>query len=104
LRVTRIAGLVHEKEKGEEKEVLAYDAGLELGMEMRMALEENWRNFVVAGVIAVGCGLLLILLKLDWFFVGLSAFISYVIAYYSLSRLFRRGSRKGPISKKTSLV
>jgi DNA-binding transcriptional ArsR family regulator len=104
LRVTRIAGLVHEKEKGEERDVLAYDAGLELGMEMRMALEEKWRIYVVAGVIAVGCSLLLILLKSDWFIVGLSAFISYGIAYYSLSRLFTRASRKSPISKKTSPV
>jgi DNA-binding transcriptional ArsR family regulator len=94
LRVTRIAGLVHLREEGGEKDVFAYDAGIKLGMEMRRALEENWRNYVIAGIIAAGCSLLLISLNSTWFIVGLSAFISYGIAYYSLSRLFAKKDGK----------
>lgn len=94
LRVTRIAALVHTKEEDEEKDVLAYDAGLQLGMEMRRTLEENLKNYVIAGIIAVGCTLLLILLKSSWLIVGLSTFISYVIAYYALSRLFAKKDGK----------
>jgi hypothetical protein len=73
-----------------EKNDSAYNAGTELGMEMRRRLEENWSSCVIAGVIAVGCGLLLISLKSAWFIVGLSVFISYGIAYYSLSKLFEK--------------
>jgi DNA-binding transcriptional ArsR family regulator len=94
LRVTRIAALVHVKEEGEEKDILAYDSGIKLGMEMRKALEENLRNYVTAGIIAVGCTLLLVLLRSDWFIVGLSAFTTYVIAYYSISRLFAKKDAK----------
>jgi DNA-binding HxlR family transcriptional regulator len=102
LRVARIAALVHTKEKGEEKDVLAYDAGIKLGMEMRRAFEENLKNYVMAGIIAASCSLLLILLKSSSFIVGLSAFISYVIAYYSLSKLFAKKDGK-PISHRHSL-
>lgn len=76
--------------KDEEKEKLqefAYDVGLELGREMGKGLEENWKSHVIAAVIAVSCGLLLILLNSVWYIVGLSTFISYGIAYYSLSKL-----------------
>lgn len=76
--------------KDEEKEKLhefAYDMGLELGREMGKGLEENWKSYVIAAVIAVSCGLLLISLNSVWYIVGLSTFISYGIAYYSLSKL-----------------
>jgi len=82
------------REEGEEKDVFAYDAGIKLGMETRRVLEENWRNYVMAGMIAAGCSLLLISLKSTWVIVGLSAFISYGIAYYSLSRLFAKKDGK----------
>jgi len=85
----RSKGLAHVKGM-KEKDDLAYNAGTELGMEMRRRLEENWRSCVIAGVIAVGCGLLFISLKSAWFIVGLSVFISYGIAYYSLSKLFEK--------------
>ncbi len=39
------------------------------------------------------CGLPLISLKSSWFIVVLSAFISYGIAYYSLSTLFEKNKR-----------
>lgn len=73
-----------EKEKLQE---FAYDVGLELGGEMGKGLEENWKSHVIAAVIAVSCGLLLISLNSVWYIVGLSTFISYGIAYYSLSKL-----------------
>jgi hypothetical protein len=86
--------------KDEEKEKLqefAYDVGLERGREMGKGLEENWKSHVIAAVIAMSCGLLLISLNSVWYIVGLSTFISYGIAYYSLSKLsmkIKRGTKR----------
>jgi len=86
------------KDEGKEKlQEFAYDVGLELGGEMRKGLEENWKSHVIAAVIAVSCGLLLISLNSVWYIVGLSSFISYGIAYYSLSKLsmkIKRGNKR----------
>ena len=73
------------KEKGD----LAYDVGRELGREMREGLEENWKSHVIAAVIAMGCGLPIILLKSRWYIIIIVVFISYQIADYVLSKLFK---------------
>jgi hypothetical protein len=87
------------KMNSEKKELqeFAYDVGRELGGEMGGGLEENWKRHVIAAVIAVSCGLLLILLNSVWYIVGLSTFILYGIAYYSLSKLsmkIRKGTKR----------
>lgn len=73
----------------QEKADFAHDVGRELGKEMRKGLEENWKSHVLAGIIAMGCGLSIILLKSPWYIIILMVFISYQIAYYVLSRLFK---------------
>jgi hypothetical protein len=94
----RSEDLARVKDEGKEKtREFAYDVGLELGKEMRKGLEENWKSHAIAAVIAVSCGLLLIPLNSVWYIAGLSAFISYGIAYYSLSKLFwkiKRGTKR----------
>jgi hypothetical protein len=94
----RFEDLTHVKDEGKEKpREFAYDVGLELGREMGKGLEENWKSHVIAAVIAVSCGLLLISLNSVLYIVGLSTFISYGIAYYSLSKLFwkiKRGTKR----------
>jgi len=82
-----------EKEKGD----FAYNVGRELGREMRKGLEENWKSHVIAGVIAAGCGLFSILLKLPWWFIITVVFISYHAAYSALFILFEN---KGERAKK----
>lgn len=78
------------KEKGD----LAYDVGRELGREMREGLEENWKSHVLAAVIAIGCGLPIILLKSPWYITILMVFISYQTADYALSKLFKKSEWK----------
>ena len=73
----------------QEKADFAHDVGRELGREMREGLEENWKSHVLAGIIAMGCCLSIILLKSPWYIIILMVFISYQIAYYVLSRLFK---------------
>ena len=87
------------KDEGKEKADFAYDVGRELGREMRKGLKENWKSHVIAGVIAMGCGLLVILLKSPWYIIIIVVFISYQIADYVLSTLFKKsrgnGGRRG---------
>ena len=78
------------KEKGD----LAYDVGRELGREMREGLEETWKRHVLAAVIAMGCGLPIILLKSPWYITIIVVFISYQTADYALSKLFKESKRK----------
>ena len=66
-------------------------SGKELGKEMRKGLEENWKRHVVAGVVAVGCGLQLsFFLKLPPYATFVAGLISYLIVDYALSKLFRK--------------
>jgi len=66
-------------------------SGKELGKEMRKELEENWKRHVVAGVVAVGCGLYLsFFLKLSPYTAFVAGLISYLIVDYALSKLFRK--------------
>ena len=66
-------------------------SGKELGKEMRKGLEENWKRHVVAGVVAVGCGLhLSFFLKLPPYTTFVAGLISYLIVDYALSKLFRK--------------
>jgi len=44
----------------------------------------------MAGVIATGCGVLFIGLKLPWYIYFIGAFSSYLIANYGLSKLFKK--------------
>ena len=67
--------------------------GRELGMEMRKGLEENWRRHVVAVVVAVGCGLSLVLLKFPLYITFVAGWIFYGIADYALSKLFKKQER-----------
>jgi len=78
------------KEKGDS----AYDVGRELGREMREGLEENWKSHVLAAVIAMGCGLPIILLKSPWYITILMVFISYQTVDYALSKLFQKSEWK----------
>ena len=82
-----------EKKKGD----FAYNVGRELGREIRKGLEDNWKSHVIAGVIASGCGLFSILLKLPWWFIITAVFISYHAAYSALFKLFEN---KGERAKK----
>ena len=65
-------------------------SGKELGKEMRKGLEENWKRHVVAGVVAVSCGLPVVLLKLPPYITFVVVLISYQIADYTLSKLFKK--------------
>jgi hypothetical protein len=86
------------KDEGKEKlQEFAYDVGLELGREMGKGLEENWKRYVIAGVIAAGCGLFSILLKTPWYFIIMVVFISYYATYSALSKL---SENKGERAKK----
>jgi hypothetical protein len=67
-----------------------WKSGKELGKEMRKGLEENWRRHVVAAVVAVGCSLPVVLLKLPLFITFVAGCISYGIADYALSKLFNK--------------
>ncbi len=76
--------------KPDEKEKLrefAYDAGLDLGNEIGKGLKENWKRHVMAAFTAVSVGVFFTSLNSVWHIVGLSAFVSYVIVYYSLSKI-----------------
>jgi hypothetical protein len=77
-----------------EKGDLAYDVGRELGREMREELEENWKSHVLAAVLAMGCGLPIILLKSPWYITILMVFISYQTADYALSKLSKKSECK----------
>lgn len=83
--------------EGKKRGDFAYDVDRELGREMRKELEANWKNHVIAGVIAMGCGLPLTLLKIPWHFIIMAVFISYHVAYSALSKLFEN---KGEQAKK----
>lgn len=72
-----------------KKDDLACDVGRELGREIRKGLEENWKRHVVAGVVAVGCGLPVVLLKSPWYIIVVG-FISYQIADYALSKSLKK--------------
>lgn len=85
------------KDEGEEEDEFAYDVGRELGRGIRKGLEENWKRHVIAGVIAVGCGLFSILLKPPWYFIIMVVLMSYNAAYSALSKLFEN---KGERAKK----
>jgi hypothetical protein len=66
-------------------------SGKELGEGMRKELEENWKRHVLAGVVAVGCGLYLsFFLKLPPYTAYVAGFISYLIVDYALSKLFKK--------------
>lgn len=66
-------------------------SGKELGEGMRKGLEENWKRHVVAGVVAVGCGLYLsFFLKLPPYTAFVAGLISYLIVDYALSKLFKK--------------
>lgn len=66
-------------------------SGKELGKEMRKELEENWKRHVVAGVVAVGCGLQLsFFLKSPPYTTFIAGLISYRIVDYALSKLFKK--------------
>lgn len=67
-----------------------YDTGRELGREARKRLEKNLRRYIIAGVIAMGCGLLLTGLKSPWYINIIGVFISYQITDYGLSKLFKK--------------
>jgi len=67
-----------------------YDVGKELGRGMRKRLEKNLKRYAIAGVIATGCGLLLMGLKFPWYIDIIGVFASYQIADYSLSKLFKK--------------
>jgi hypothetical protein len=67
-----------------------YDIGKELGIEMRKRLEKNLRRYFMAGVIATGCGIFLIVLKLPLFIDFMGTFSSYLIANYSLSKILKK--------------
>jgi len=65
-------------------------SGKELGKEMRKGLEENWKRHVVAGVVAVGCGLQLsFFLKLPPYTTFIVGLISYQVVDYALYKLFK---------------
>ena len=83
-----------EEVKDEEKEKVARDVGRELGREIRKGFEENWKSYVIAGVIVMGCDLILSSLNSPWYIITLSILILYQIVYYSLSKLFRAHVRK----------
>jgi hypothetical protein len=83
------------KDEGKQKSrEFAYDVGLQLGREIGSGLEENWKSHAAAAVIAMSCGLLLISLNSVWYFAGLSTFLLYGMAYYSVSKLFRKIKRE----------
>ena len=66
-------------------------SGKDLGKEMRKGLEENWKRHVVAGVVAMGCGLYLsFFLKLPFYTTFVAGLISYLLVDYALSKLFRK--------------
>ena len=67
-----------------------YDIGKELGIEMRKGLEKNLKRYLIAGVIAMGCGVLFIGLKLPGYIDFIGAFSSYLIAEHGLSKLFKK--------------
>ncbi|MCP8318206.1 MAG: hypothetical protein L6N95_00070, partial [Candidatus Methylarchaceae archaeon HK01B] len=75
------------KDEGKEKGDFEYDVGRELGRDMKKGLEENWKSHVIAGVIAIGCSLPVILLKLPWYITIIAVSIFYQIADYILSKL-----------------
>ena len=68
----------------------AYDIGKKLGRELRKELEENLWRHAIACVISMGCGLLSILLKSPWYIIIIAVFVSYQIADYALSKLFKK--------------
>lgn len=77
--------------KGKKNGDFTRNVGRELGREMRKELEENWKRHIVAGVVAVGCGLPVVLLKSSWYITIVVVFISFQIADYALSKLFKKG-------------
>jgi hypothetical protein len=82
-----------EDEGGEEmKNSLAttYDMGKALGVDMRGRLEKNLKRYVIAGIIATGCGVFFIVLKLPLYIDFIGAFSSYLIANYSLSKVLKK--------------
>ena len=89
------------KERDEEKESVdfARDVGRELGREMRRGFEENWKSYVIAGVIVMGCGL--ILSSLNFRYIGLSTFILYGIVCDSLSKLFKKYGKRKKMERNT---
>ena len=70
-----------------------YEMGKVLGIEMRKRLEKNLKRYVIAGVIATGCGVLFIMLKLPGYIDSIGVFSSYLIANYGLSKLFKKNTR-----------